>query len=431
MFELVKIVTAIISFWLVLGAIRSCNNKFMAFFIFALWLRFFLAAFHSITYTSLAAGLSLTALASVFMAVVGFYIMPTRMFLLKRMLPFYVFGLAIIISGLYNNEFIGLANVLVKWIYFLCITIAFYLSIKISGLQETCRKALVPFFLPITLQICSILLGESKITDSDGQLSYIGGYFHEAGFSMIIVGFMILVSLLPKNTIKFQSTLFLLGVFFIYLTNYRTAILAVLPVVAIYFFTTVDSKIEKKYRLPVYSIAVIVMMSLIMAFMSSQQERFNDLFVVAATWTDLIKAPIYFTEIEKDIFSGRISIWSEYIYAFGQSDFWNQLFGNGPESWSSVFEKYAHNTFISYLYEYGYFGLVSFGLFNVYLLISAWRIKNRNIAHKIFFSIIGFLILNLATMPLWALEGMIVYGILISVTFTNPAADQPRKSVLV
>lgn len=420
MFELAKIIVAIASFWFVLVAIRTCNNKYIAFLIFALWLRFFLAAYHSITYTPLAAGLSLTALASVFMAAVGFYLIPTRMFLLKRLLPFYVFGLAIIVSGLYNGQFIGLANVLVKWTYFLCITTAFYLSIKMSGLQVTCRKALVPFFLPISLQICSILLGESKVTDSDGQLSYIGGYFHESGFSMIIVGFMILISLLSKNTIKFQSTLFLLGVFFIYLTNYRTAILAVLPVVAIYFFATVDNKIEKKYRLPVYSIASIIMVSLIMAFMSSNQERFNDLFVVADSWTELIKAPIYFTEIEKDIFSGRINIWSEYIYTFGLGDFWSQLFGNGPESWSSVFEKYAHNTFVSYLYEYGYFGFISFILFNVYLMISAWMMKNRQLSNKIFFSIIGFLILNLATMPLWALEGMIVYAMLISITFANP-----------
>lgn len=431
MFELAKIIVALASFWFVLVAIRTSTNKYIAFILIALWLRFFLAAYHSITYTSLAAGLSLTALASVFMALVGFYVIPIRMFLLKRLLPFYVFGIAIIISGLYNGQFIGLANVLVKWTYFICITTAFFLSIKMSGLQETCRKALVPFFLPISLQVCSILLGESKVTDSDGQLSYIGGYFHESGFSMIIVGFMILTSLLPKNTIKFQGSLFLLGVFFIYLTNYRTAILAVLPVVAIYFFAAVDNKIEKKFRIPVYSIAAIIMASLIMVFMSSNQERFNDLFVVADTWTELIKAPIYFTEMEKDIFSGRINIWSEYVYAFGQGDFWNQLFGHGPESWSSVFEKYAHNTFISYLYEYGYFGLTSFAFFNVYLLISAWRIDNRNISNKVFFSIIGFLILNLATMPLWALEGMIVYGVLISVTFANPKTlhiDEPVRA---
>lgn len=431
MFELAKIIAALASFWFVLAVIRSSSNKFMAFLVFALWLRFFLAAYHSITYTPLAAGLSLTALASISIAAIGFYLIPLRMFLLKRLLPFYIFGLAIIISGLYNGLYIGLANVLVKWTYFLCITTAFYISIKISGLEATCRKALVPFFLPIALQIFSVLLGESKVTDSDGQLSYIGGYFHESGFSMIIVGFMILISLLPKNTIKFQSTLFLLGVFFIYLTNYRTAILAVLPVVVIYFFGAVDNKIEKKYRLPIYSVAIVIMASLIMAFMSSQQERFNDLFVVANTWTELIKAPIYFTELEKDIFSARVYIWSEYLYSFGQGDFWSQLFGQGPESWSGVFEKYAHNTFISYLYEYGYFGFVSFALFNVYLLISAWRMKNRDFSNKIFFSIIGFLILNLATMPLWALEGMIVYGILIAITFTNPTTHYIEESARV
>lgn len=427
MFELVKIIVSLISLWLVIAAIKESTNRYLAFFIFALWLRFFLAAFHSITYVPMLGGLSITAFASIFMAGVGFYIIPTRFLLLKKMVPFYLFIAAIILSAFFNGMLVGLANVLVKWIYFLCVTCAFFLSVQLSGVTHTCRRAITPFILPLTLQVLSVVLGESKITDSDGQLSYIGGYNHESGFSMIIVGFMILVSLLPRKTIQFQAALFLCGVFFIYLTNYRTAILAVLPVVAIFLYSTVEGKIEKRYRLPIISLSVIFFSTLVIAFISSHQERFNDVFVFAESWMTLIKAPVYFTEIEKDIFSARVFIWSEYIYAFSQSDFWHQLFGYGPESWSDVFDKYAHNTFISYLYEYGLLGLGAFLYFNLYILLGAWNMREKTYSKRIFFSIVGFLILNLATMPLWALEGMIVYGMLISMTFANPIELSERE----
>jgi O-antigen ligase len=427
MFELAKIIVSLISLWLVIAAIKESTNRYLAFFIFALWLRFFLAAFHSITYVPMLGGLSITAFASIFMAGVGFYIIPTRFLLLKKMVPFYLFIAAIILSAFFNGLLVGLANVMVKWIYFLCVTCAFFLSVQLSGVTHSCRRAITPFILPLSLQVLSVLLGESKITDSDGQLSYIGGYNHESGFSMIIVGFMILVSLLPRKTIQFQAALFICGVFFIYLTNYRTAILAVLPVVAIFLYSTVEGKIEKRYRLPIISLSVIFFSSLVIAFISSHQERFNDVFVFAESWMTLIKAPVYFTEIEKDIFSARVFIWSEYIYAFSQSDFWHQLFGYGPESWSGVFDKYAHNTFISYLYEYGLLGLGAFLFLNLYILLGAWNMREKAYSKKIFFSIVGFLILNLATMPLWALEGMIVYGMLISMTFANPIELSERE----
>lgn len=430
MFELVKIVAALVSFWFVIGAIRGSTNRYLAFLIFALWFRFFLAAFHSVTYQPIVSGFSITALASICITAVGIYLVPSKFFLLKRLMPIYLFLSAIFVSGLYNKEFIGLANVIVKWSYFLCVTCAFYLSIKLSGITHTFKRAVVPFALPLTLQVCSVVLGESKITDTGGQLSYIGGYFHESGFSMIIVGFMILISLLPRKTIPLQSFLFLLGVVLIYLTNYRTAILAVLPVVAIFLFSILENKVERRFRLPIISVCALFFSTLVVAFIVSHQERFNDVFVFAETWMTLVKAPVYFTEVEKDIFSARVFIWSEYIYAFTQSDIWHQVFGHGPESWSDVFAKYAHNTYISYLYEYGLFGTISFILVNFYLLLSAWNMQENAYSKKIFFSIIGFLILNLATMPLWALEGMIVYGMLISVTFANPIELTEREFYL-
>lgn len=430
MFEAAKFIAAVYSFFLIVRTVKHCENKYIAFVVIALWLRFFLAAYHSITYVPLVAGLSITALFSVLIASVGIFFIPKQIFLLKRLLPFYAFFVAIIISGLYNLEIKDLINVSIKWLYFLCICVAFFVSVRLTSLNISCKLAMKAFVLPIALQVLSVLLGESKITDNEGtEFSYIGGYFHESGFSMIIVGFIILLSMLPAKTYRFQSFMFIAGVICIYLTNYRTAILAVLPVIAIYFYGLMEQKVEKRYRLPIILLFITLGLSTLSALFSMNQERFGDILVFANSWQELIKAPFYYTELEKDIFSARVYIWSEYLYGFSVSDVWQQWLGHGPESWNGVFEKYAHNTYVSYLYEYGYLGFGTFVMLNIYLLVSAWKIKDRALSQKLFYSYVGFLIMNFATMPLWALEGMIVYAILMSVTFANPKLAQKKSSI--
>jgi hypothetical protein len=63
-------------------------------------------------------------------------------------------------------------------------------------------------------------------------------------------------------------------------------------------------------------------------------------------------------------------------------------------------------------------------IFNLILLKNAFLLRNKAISLRIFYSLIGFLTLNLATMPLWALEGMIIYAILISVILSKNAVGR-------
>ena len=73
MFEAAKFIAAVYSFFLIVRTVKHCENKYIAFVVIALWLRFFLAAYHSITYVPLVAGLSITALFSVLIASVGIF----------------------------------------------------------------------------------------------------------------------------------------------------------------------------------------------------------------------------------------------------------------------------------------------------------------------------------------------------------------------
>ena len=431
MFEGMKVIVGLVSLTLVYRTITGNCNKYLAFAICAIWLRFFLSAFHTITYPSLIAGFSINALSSISVAGLGLLLIPTKVFTLRKLLPFYFLFLAIAISGFVNLKIPGTINVLVKWCYFLVLAGAIFLSVRAQGQSETFKKLLVAFFMPVTLQILSILLGEVKATENDGSASYIGGYNHEAAFSMIIVSFVFLVGITQRNAIKFRTSLFTLSVVLLVLVNYRTAILTILPIAAIFYYSLVEQRLKPSQKAPVLTIVTMVLVLVFVALSVSMQERFADVGTLASNLDLIFKSPMYFSEAEKDIMSARVYIWSQYIDALINSDMVRQLVGFGPESWRGVFDVYAHNTYVSYLYEYGYLGLVTFAYLCIFSLLITLTVSDKRLAKILPLSLIGFLTMNLATMPLWNIEGLIFFAILIGVTLalsTNvPSRAHPVK----
>ncbi|NMH60509.1 O-antigen ligase family protein [Alteromonas ponticola] len=428
MFTLVKIVFALLSAFLVYRAISRQCNKYLAFVVVALWLRFTLSAFHNVTYDPLFAGFSINALASIGIAFAGLLLLPRKVIALRSLLWLYIFLACIVVSGIVNMRTMGLINVMVKWTVFLVIAGALFMAIRKTGKDLALRKVLVAFFLPVSLQIMSVLLGEVKATEADGSASYIGGYNHEAAFSMIIASFTLVVGLLSSKAIRYRAALFALGCVLVVLANYRTSILAILPMTAMFAFSLIEAKVANKHKPVFYVLSLFGIGLAFLALSYTMQDRFGDIFVFLSSWQDLIKAPEYYSEAEKDIFSARVYIWSLYIHAYLLADPINQIFGMGPEAWNGVFKKYAHNTYVSYLYEYGVVGLLAFLTAVGSFLIQAFKTKDRKFAWLLFSSMIGFLIMNLATMPLWNIEGLLLYALLIGVTISP--VNGVRKTAL-
>lgn len=431
MFEGIKVIVGVISLFLVYRTITSNCNKYLAFAICAIWLRFFLSAFHTITYPSLVAGFSINALGSIGVAGLGLILLPTAVFTLRKLLPFYFFFAAITVSGLINMEISGTLNVLVKWCYFLVVASATFLSIRVQGQNETFKKLLVAFAMPLTLQFLSVMLGHTKATESDGSTSYIGGYNHEAAFSMIIVSFIFLVGLVERGTLKLRTLLFSLSVVLLVLVNYRTSVLAILPITAVFFYTLIETRLKPSQKVPVMTIVVMVLIFSFMVLSFTMRERFSDVAILISNLDIVLKAPIYFSETEKDIMSARVYIWSQYIDAYRSGGLINQLFGYGAESWNRVFPKYAHNTFVSYLYEFGLIGIITFVMVLGATLFTAMKIASASLSKTVSFSILGFITMNLATMPLWNIEGLIFFSIVQAVVFSSAGkVRQPSKDIL-
>ena len=419
MFEGLKIVVGLISFIMVYRTITGNCNKYLAFAICAIWLRFFLSAFHTITYPSLVAGFSINALGSIGVAGLGLLLIPTAVFTLRKLFPYYLFFAAIAASGIVNFEIPGTINVLVKWCYFLVLSGALFLSIRMQGHAETFKKLAVAFVMPVTLQVFSLLLGEVKATEADGSASYIGGYNHEAAFSMIIASFVFVIGLTERGSIRFRSLLFTSAVILLMLVNYRTSMLAVLPIVAVFYYNLVEQRIQPSQKVPVMTIVVMFIAVAFMGLSLKMSERFADVGTLISNLDLVLKAPIYFSEMEKDIMSARVYIWSQYINAFIHADLLNQLLGFGPGSWSSAFNLYAHNTFVSYLYEYGLLGLLMFLFLCVSTVLQTLSMADSALRKLMLLSFLGFLAMNMATMPLWNIEGLIFFSLIGAQVFAS------------
>lgn len=415
MFEIVKVICVMVTALIIVNAIREDCSRPLAFALFAIWLRFALSAFHDITHQPLFLGLSINALGSVFVVALGILYLPARGFLLRKLIPLYLFLLVIVVSGLYNLEIIGLLNVIVKWAYFFVLSLAILLAARIHSLHPTLVALLKAFYLPVALLFLSILLGESKATERDGSISYIGGYRHESGFSMVIISFALIVSLINKKFLRFRTLWFYIAIILLYMVNYRTALITILPIVFVFIFAGAQQKIRKKYQLVSFAFISIFVALGFYIVAGNMSERFADISIFLGSWNDLLKAPAYFSQSEKAIFSSRVYIWSQYMEEVYNASRMHQIVGHGPESWKGIFDLYAHNTYISYIFEYGYAGLVAFTGFIIGIFVNAFQIKHTATKAKLMGSLLGFLIMNMATMPLWSIEGLIILSVIFGV----------------
>jgi hypothetical protein len=162
---------------------------------------------------------------------------------------------------------------------------------------------------------------------------------------------------------------------------------------------------------------------------SAGRDRFADVGVVLSKGTSIIKPPHEFTQEDGNVMSGRPLIWSEYIYGYADGRPIQRIIGLGPDSWLGVFPFYAHNTLVSSLYELGIAGVVAVIFLWSWMFALAFRIREGP-RLRIIAAHLSFLVLNMATMPMWMIEGMIFYGLLCGYTvYCYQRSRAPRRSI--
>ena len=407
-------VTAVLLVALVIAA-RRAGSVAGAFVVVALWMRYTAGAYHLYMFQPLAGGFSGNALLSIGVTGFGllFVVRPANL-ALKWLLPVYaLIGLALFSAAL-NGDAAGGINAAVKYAYMIVIMIAVFQALRSDPDARFLSWAMVSFLPLLVFQALSLALNLPKGSEDGDGLVWIGGYNHEAAFSVaIMTGFM--VGCFARSAPRPVRLVFLLATLVgILLAGYRTTILAFAPLALAVFLSGLTMSVRRDQRAPMAVTAVVAGVLLVSVATLSYSASFADLAAFLSDPAGLIKPPRDFDLLERQVMSGRPLIWSSYIYAWAGGTPLQHLFGLGPESWEGVFKVYPHNTLIATLYELGWFGVAA--MIALWAVMFAAAASARGERFKLIAAHFAFFLLNMATMPFWQVEGLALYGLLCGYT---------------
>ena len=408
---------ALLSLLIIVFVMARVRDRAGAFVIGASWLRYVMSAFHTITYRPLAAGMSANALASMGLVIVGLMNINLRHLQLRFLLPFYVLMALAIVSALANGGLTaGLVTVLSKHAYLVVIILSVYGAMTRARGGDFMASMLWSFLPVFIWQVISIAFGYGKMTETDvNSMSYIGGYNHEAAFSVTLATCLTAACFATGIQKQLKFAVIVICVVGIFLANYRTTLVAIAPLLITYLAASSLGRFPLRDR-PFVASFLIVAGALTLGILSLfLAERFNDVTVAGSGDVNFFKPPSEYTVDEGRLLSGRPFIWSSYFYAWLKGDLTEYVIGFGPESWNEAFPLYAHNTLVNYLYEYGVVGVFVILWVWMSMLVSALRVRHPQ-GGVLVGAHLSYIVLNMATMPMWMVEGNILYGLICGYT---------------
>ena len=406
--------TALLTFILCVVLLRTKSSA-ARFVIFACWFRYIFSAFHTVTFSASPIGISWNALASILICLLGIAVLKQRRLWSPFFLPIYGLMAIIIVSGAFNGEYPGLLNNVAKFGYLAVVCAGVAEAMEDLGGDRFLKALLWSFSPPLVFQFLSLALDVPKASELDGSASFIGGYNHEAVFSIVIATCFVVTALNATLRRSIKGLLLAATLAGILLANYRTTILAIAPLVFVQLTAGISHLFKKGQREGVFMffLAFSVLAFGIVAW--TAQDRFGDIGVVWEKGTNIIQPPERFSPDERRLLSARPYLWSQYIYGYKEGSEVQHWIGLGPDSWASKMPTYAHNTLVSYLYEYGILGVAAILLLWIAMFRAALRVRGSR-RTKLLAAHASFFLLNMATMPHWQIEGNILYGILCGYT---------------
>ena len=421
---------------LLLGAalllvIARLRHRAATFVVCAVWLRYVISALHEFSFQPALGGLSWNALASVAVVLWGLLVIRPRHLLLAHLLPVYLLVAVVILSGALNGGVGGALDTIVKYAYFVVILVATYDAATDIGPGRFLRALLWSFAPLLLFQALSVALDFSKPGEVDGSLNYIGGYEHEASFSVALATLYVVASFAPGLRGAPRVALLAVALIGIAVANYRTTILALVPLVGAGFVTGVMRRFRPDQRGLVSLAMLVATVTIGAATAALFADRFADLALALSDPGRLVKPPADYSAEEQAMMSGRAYIWSSFVAAYLDAPPLQRLVGLGPDSWVGLFTTYPHNTLVDYLYEFGILGLVALLALWTTMLMTAARAA-RGLRVRLILAHVSFILLNMATMAHWLIEGLLLYGLLCGYTLharrlaTGAAHGEPR-----
>lgn len=422
------IVLAVLIGALVLSLSRfgGSDDKWTRFICVSIFLRLVGNFLHQFTIVPMVGGQSLNSLVTAFTVVWGVLLINANIVNERKLALYYTFMVIFALSALVNLNFRGFADSFLRYIYLLIFIMALRFSVARHGSPAVLRMVSALMAGPFVLQILSVPLGLSKATELDGSASYLGGYVHEAAFSSLGL-FMLAMAICSPPTFTRVLVVFCAALS-LFLANYRTAILAALPLLLMFPIGAVW-RFLNVLELRLLAISVLVLgcvLALPFLVADGSTTRFEDIFTLMSKPESYIMYPWEYTSADRKIMSGRLVIWSNYIYAYSLGNALQHLLGFGPDSWKGVFEKYAHNVYVSLLYEVGVIGVVSY--LAIFVSAIARGMRRRFGRSAVVCGIASTLIYGLGTIPLGNIEGVFFFGVVFASVYGSklPVKGLPK-----
>lgn len=430
MWELIAVMGCLIGLAVVLSRFREIDDGPTRLLLLGLWLRYAMQAFPYVV-TSIKFGpFSLIAAVSITTAILFLIFLDHRLLRLRALLPVYALLAVSLLSGVVNDEAMGMANDFIKWGYFIGVMLLSHRAMTLYGPDRALRALLTTLITPGFLFVASVVTGNVKATEMDGSISYIGGYLHEAMFSQIMLSIFALGILVRWRTAVAFASIFCFGVVAVMLANYRSTVIALAPVLlalaALAFLRCAGSRFA---AVAIVALAVPVLGSLPFA-LDALPERYAEISNFSENFLVLSKDPIELTIDERRIFSGRVSAWVDYFYYFRQGDLVNYIIGYGPNAYERSMRVYAHNTYISTVWETGFVGLFTIIYLVSYFFILPFRVDNIYDRVVISSLMLSTVVIGLASMPLWRIEGLIFYAQVVAFATWRASESAARGNAL-
>lgn len=419
---LLGLCVALVCFFLIIRTERSVMLRFLA---LALWARYISGEFPIYTFRSVG-GASIISLVSLATIGVGVLLVGFRAFRSPMAIPCYALIFANLSSGVLNGYMGGAIDGSIKAVYFLVIATAAMRAYLEVGTYRVARVLMLALAVPLAFQFIGFVFGVAKANETDGSASVIGGFNHESGFSMVSLTFILVAGIFAANWKARGLGLLAIGIASIVLANYRTALIAALPIIAAIVLVTTSRGIRNEQKI-LLSVIMLPMIGFVILAGIHFQDRFVDLFASAGEFDRLFVIPDHYTIDARRLMSGRPYIWSQYLSAYLRGSNMQLLFGFGPSSWEGNFKVYAHNTLVSALYDTGIVGfLASLSFLSLFLGMSLRSLQGR---HRILILLayVGFFVLNMSTMPIWSIEGLIFYSLLVGLSFSEAVRVPAQK----
>jgi len=412
---------------LTLYFIMRTRGRAARFLMFACWFRYTLSSLHEFTYHEAIPGVKWVALGSLVILGTGALVLEKRRFLTRAFYPVVLICGLMFVSAVINRIPMNAFEPITRFATFVLIAVALWQALETSG-SSVLRRLLLVFIQPLTYQVASIALGVPKSGELDGSLSYIGGYYHEELFSLIGATAFVVAILAGQIGKRARFAICLVALVSIFLANYRTTMLGILPIAGIALFTALPKAFEPSQRALARLLIIVSGVALFGVGATLQADRFSDLSALSHA-TSLVKPPEQYSWDERKELSSRPYIWMNYIYTYAQAAPIQKMIGFGPDAWEGKMPNYAHNTLISFLYEMGVAGAAAILLLWGTMFWLAWSTDERS-RNLLLGGHLSFLVLNLATMAHWQVEGNMLYGLLCGYTIAKARQAKMTKALI-